>query len=183
MPAKDISQLEPVVSVPSEAQLALLEDAAVRDRATARRRSLLRILWQEGYLTRAGLIARVEGDIGKGCFGQVAWKDTFHRDMRVVKCAFEKVGHTLAYSRKPGHSGYYLRDRSPLHPDLARVLDGSVAEVDPAQIAIYRKLGPAGRFRQGSSISDTARQVAIYRLRQRRPELSEAEAARLVLNR
>ena len=183
MPVKDASRLESVVSVPKVAQLALLEDAAMRDRTTARRRSLLRILWQEGYLTRAGLIARVEGDIGKGCFGQVAWKDTFHRDMRVVKCAFEKVGHTLAYSRKPGHSGYYLRDRSPLHPDLARVLDGSVAEVDPAQIAIYRKLGPAGRFRQGSSISDTARQVAIYRLRQKRPELSEAEAGRLVLNR
>jgi hypothetical protein len=49
------------------------------------------------------------------------------------------------------------------------VLDGSVAEVDPAQIAIYRCLEPFVGLSQGCSISNTARQAVSYRLRQRRP--------------
>ena len=36
----------PPAAVLEKAQLALLEDAAERDRTTARRKSLLRILWQ-----------------------------------------------------------------------------------------------------------------------------------------
>jgi len=173
----------PPAAVPEKAQLALLEDAAERDRTTARRKSLLRILWQERFLTRAGLVARVEGEVGKDCFGQATWEDTFYHDIQVVKRALREAGYELAYSHKSDQTGYYLRGRPRLHPDLALVLEGSVAEVDPAQIAIYRRLGPAGRFRQGCSISDTARRVVAYRLRQRRPELSEAEANRLALAR
>lgn len=168
------------ISLPEKAQWALLEDTVKRDRATARRLCLLRVLWYERFLTRTGLMARVEGELGKGCFGEAAWEDTFYRDMRVVKRALRAAGYELAYSRSRARSGYYLRDQPRLHPDLRRALDGSVAEVDPAQIAIYRCLEPTARFHQGCSISDTARQVVVYRLRQRRPELSQAEAVRLV---
>jgi hypothetical protein len=168
------------ISLPEEALLALLVDTAERDRTTARRLCLLRILWYERFLTRTGLMARVEGELGRGCFGEAAWEDTFYRDMRVVKRVLKAAGCELAYSRSPARPGYYLRDQPRLHPDLGRVLDGSVAEVDPAQIAIYRRLEPIVRFRQGCSISDTARQAVTYRLRQRRPELSQAEAGRLV---
>jgi hypothetical protein len=170
----------PAISLPDKAQWALLEDAAERDRTTARRLCLLRILWYERFLTRTGLMARVEGELGKGCFGEAAWEDTFYRDMRLVKRALRAAGYELAYSRSRARPGYYLRDQPRLHPDLGRVLDGSVAEVDPAQIAIYRCLEPSTRFRQGCSISDTARQAVAYRLRQRRPELSPDEAVRLV---
>ena len=167
------------IPLPEKAQWALLEDTAERDRTTARRLCLLRILWYERFLTRIGLMSRVEGELGKGCFGEVAWEDTFYRDMRVVKRVLKAAGCELAYSRSRARSGYYLRDQPRLHPDLGRVLDGSVAEIDPAQIAIYRYLEPIVRFRQGCSISDTARQAVAYRLRQRRPELSQAEAGRL----
>ncbi|RMD65485.1 hypothetical protein D6833_02900, partial [Candidatus Parcubacteria bacterium] len=60
---------------------ALLHDAARRDLVTARRKALCEILWRERYLTREGLIARVEALLGKNCFGRSAWEDTFYRDM------------------------------------------------------------------------------------------------------
>jgi hypothetical protein len=169
--------------LPEKAQQLLLQDAAKRDRMTARRVCLLRILWFERYLTRTGLIARVEAELGKECFGAAAWEDTFYRDMRVVKRALRAAGDELAYSRSDHQPGYFLRGKPGLHPDLSRVIDGSVAEVDPAQIAIYRRLTAADRFQQGCSISDTACQAAAYRLCQRKPELSLVEAQRLIRSR
>ena len=65
-------------------------------RATARREALLRILWRERFITRRGLIARVESELGAGCFGGAAWQDTFYRDMRVVKQALATAGYSLA---------------------------------------------------------------------------------------
>jgi len=167
-------------SLPPNAQQTLLEDAIDRDRTTARRACLLRILWRERFLTREDLIARVDGELGKGCFGKAAWDDTFYRDVRVVKQALKADGYRLAYSRSKATPGYYLRGEPRLHANLARALDSSVADVDPAQIAIYHHLSPADRFRQGCSISDTARRAVAYRLQQRQPELSAAEAFRLV---
>jgi len=166
-------------SLPEKAQQTLLQDAATRDRTTARRLCLLRILWFERYLTRTGLVARVEGILGKGCFGGAAWEDTFYRDIRVVKQALRAAGYELTYSRSRSRLGYYLRGQPGLHPELARVLDGSIAEVDGAQIAIVRRLKATDRFRQGFSISDTASQAVAFRLRQREPGLTPAEARRL----
>jgi hypothetical protein len=166
-------------ALPDKAQIALLQDAVERDRTTARRSLLLRTLWRERYLTRSGLIARVEGELGRGCFGKAAWEDTFYRDMSAVKAALKEAGFELAYSRGHLHRGYYLRGQPRLHPHVARILDGCVAEVDPAQIAIYRQLPPADRFRQGCAISDTARQAVAYRIQQRQPELSLADSYRL----
>jgi hypothetical protein len=57
---------------------------------------------------------------------------------------------------------------------------GAVAEVDPQQIAIFRRLTPAQRFEQAVSMIELAEQVAVYRLRQRHPELNEIEALRTV---
>ena len=170
------------MDLPDKTQLTLLKDAADRDHTTARRLCLTRILWHERYLTRAGLIARVEGKLGTGCFGKAAWQDTFYRDMRVVKQALHAAGYELAYSRRHIQPGYYLRHQPVVHPDLARILDGSAAEVDPAQIAIYRHFEPAERFLQGCSITDTARDVVVYRIRQRYPELNRIEAAHLALS-
>jgi hypothetical protein len=169
----------PWARVPDEAQRVLLNDAIARDRPAARRAALLIILWHERFLTREGLIARVEGLLGKDCFGETAWEDTFYRDMRVVKRALGAAGYQLAYSRCKERPGYYLKGEAPLHPDMVRVIAGALAEVDPAQIAIYRRLSPADRFRQGCSISDTARRAVAHRLQERRPELDQAEAFRL----
>ena len=78
---------------------AILHNAIQRDITTARHAALLEILLNERYLTRSQLIARVELRLGKGCFGVSAWEDTFYRDMRFVKQAFEGAGFQLRYSR------------------------------------------------------------------------------------
>lgn len=159
----------------------LLEDAINRDRTTARRVSLVDILLQERYLTRGQLIARVEGKLGKGCFGDVSWEDTFFRDMQVVKQALRAAGYQPAYSRSSKRSGYYLRNQANISSDLSSILDGCVSEVDPSQIAIFKKLTFEQRVQQGCSISNLARNVVAHRIRQRNPKLSTVEAQRLAI--
>src|SRR5215211_3578606 len=96
------------LSLPVVMKDAILRDAMQRDITTARRVALLEILWNERYLTRSQLIARVELQLGKKCFGVSAWEDTFYRDMRFVKQAFEAAGNRLLYSRQKEQLGYYL---------------------------------------------------------------------------
>lgn len=166
-----------------KAQIFLLQDAIQRDLTTARRAALLEILWHERYLTRVQLVARVGLKLGKNSFGASAWEDTFYRDMHVVKQAFKAAGYELSYNRNKQQTGYYLRGQPALSPDLRQVLRSSAAEVDPRQMEIYHRLSPADRFRQGCSISDTARQVVTYRIRQENPDLSLEEATRIALQR
>jgi hypothetical protein len=161
----------------------ILQDAIQRDITTARRVALLGTLWNERYLTRTQLIARVELRLGKNCFGVSAWEDTFYREMRFVKRAFEAAGYRLLYSRKKEQPGYYMDGQPSLSPEIIRILKGSAADVDQRQIDIYRKLSFAERFQQGCAISDTARHVVAYRIRQDNPKLSLMEANRMALQR
>jgi hypothetical protein len=165
----------------TDAVKALLEDAVKRDRTTARRVALVEILFRERYLTREQLIVRVEGKLGKGCFGEAAWEDTFFRDMQAVKQVLKAAGYQPAYSRSPQRSGYYLRNQANLSSNLSAALDGCVSEVDASQIAIFEKLTFQQRFQQGCSVSNLARSVVAHRIRQRNPRLSTAEAHRLAL--
>ena len=66
---------------------------------------------------------------------------------------------------------------------LKQLITGAVAEVDLQQIAITRRLTPAERIQQMLSMIELVEGIAAYRLRQRRPELSEAEASRIVRSR
>lgn len=166
-----------------KAQEILLQDAIQRDLTTARRASLLQILWHERYLTRSQLMARVGIRLGKNCFGTSAWEDTFYRDIRVVKHAFKAAGYALSYSRSKHQTGYYLKDQPALSSELRQVLRSSAAEVDQRQIEIYQRLSPADRFHQGCSISDTARKVVAYRIRQENPNVSAEQANRMALQR
>jgi hypothetical protein len=160
----------------------LLEDAIQRDLATARRAALLEILWHERYLTREQLIRRIEFRLGLNCFGATAWEDNFYRDLRVVRQSLKAAGHELLYSRSKRRPGYYLKDQPALSPEYRQMLR-SAEEVDQRQIDIYHKLSPAERFRQGCSISDTARKVVAYRILQENTETTPAEANRLALQR
>lgn len=161
----------------------LLQDAIQRDITTARRVALLQILWNERCLTRAQLIVRVEYKLGRNCFGISAWEDTFYRDMRVVKQAFQEAGYVLGYNRNKEHTGYYVQGQSALSPEFRQMVKASVAEVDQRQLDIYCQLSVADRFRQGCSISDTSRNVVAYRIRQENPELTPLEANRMALQR
>ncbi len=118
-------------SIPEKAQETFLRDAARRDRTTARRIQLFNLLRAERFLTREQLITRLEGVLGKGCFGVSAWADTFYRDMGVVKEAFKEAGSTVKYSRSKTQPGYYLQDQPPLDRELVRAIEGSIAEVEP----------------------------------------------------
>jgi hypothetical protein len=161
----------------------LFQDAMQRDITTARRAALLQILWNERYLTRAQLMARVEFRLGRNCFGTSAWEDTFYRDMRVVKQAFQAAHCRLEYSRNRERRGYYLQGQPDLSPEFRQIVKASAAEVDQRQIDIYHRLTAAARFRQGSGISDTAREVVAYRIREENPDLTPQEANQMALHR
>ena len=169
--------------LPAKSREVIIHDAIQRDITTARRFALLNLIWNERFLTREQLIARIELKLGKSCFGKSAWKDNFYRDMRVVKQAFHAAGYQLAYSRRQGHRGYYLVDQPPLSDQLKKILSSISSEVDPRQIEIYHRLSPAGRFQQGCAISDAARRAVAYRICQQNPEISLAEANKLALER
>lgn len=64
----------------------------------------------------------------------------------------------------------------PLTERQKRQIAGAVAEVDPAQIEIIRRLTPAQRAQQALSMIRTAERAAAYRLRARQPNLSEGES-------
>ena len=160
----------------SDAKEFIFQDVIKRDITTARRFALLELLWNERYLSRDQLIARVELQLGRTCFGASAWQDTFYRDMRIVKMAFQAAGFSLLYNRKKSQTGYYLEGQPALSPEFRQMLKGSAEEVDQHQIDVYQKLSPSDRFSQGCSISDTARQVVAYRIQQENPKLSLMEA-------
>jgi hypothetical protein len=63
---------------------------------------------------------------------------------------------------------------------MRRQIAGAVAEIDMAQMAILRRMTPAERMRMAAAMIDEVEHVASYRLRQRRPELSETDAIRIV---
>jgi hypothetical protein len=167
----------------TKAQGIILQDAIQRDLTTGRRSALLQILWHERYLTRTQLMKRVELRLGKDCFGVSAWEDTFYRDMQVVKQAFKAAGFTLSYNRNKPQTGYYLEGQPAISSELQKILRSSVQEVDARQIEIYHRLTLADRFRQGCSISDTARKVVAFRIRHDNPNLSLAEANLMALER
>jgi hypothetical protein len=167
----------------SKAIQVLLQDAIERDLTTARRAALLHILWNERFLTRSQLITRVEYQLGRDCFGLSAWEDAFFRDMRVVKKALQKVGLALEYSRKKEKCGYFVREQEALSLEFKQMIKAGAAEVDQRQMDIYRKLSPAARFKQGCAISNTARNVVAYRIRQENPKLTPQEAQKLALQR
>ncbi len=150
-------------NTPIDTWLRWLRETAEGDLPAARQAALLRLVWQESYLTRQGLIARVEALLGWGCFGSTP-RRTFHRDMAAVRRALAEAGHRLRYSRQVNRRGYYVEGRPLLDEHLRHLIAGAVAEVDPRQIAIYRRLEPAQRVWQAAHLSDWLRRANQRRL-------------------
>lgn len=63
---------------------------------------------------------------------------------------------------------------------MRKMIAGAVAEIDPAQIAILRKLTPGERFAQMLSMIRFTETAAATRLCQRNPSLNMAAALRIV---
>jgi hypothetical protein len=157
----------PPTDTPITTWLPALRELAKTDLPTARRAALLRLLWQEAYFTRQGLIARTEDMLSRGCFGSSP-HSTFRQDISLVRRRLAHAGYHLRYSRRPGSLGYYVEGRPRLDPHLRQLIAGSVAEVDPEQIAIYRRLTPAQRVWQLAHLSNWLRLANMRRLQRRK---------------
>jgi len=72
---------------------------------------------------------------------------------------------------------------SRLDPQIIDAIAGSESEVSVEQMAIFSRMTFAQRFQIGCSISNLARTTVANRIRQRHPELSQAEAERLAVQR
>ncbi len=159
-----------------------LRQSARRNLSLARRTAMLRLLWQEACFTHEGLAARVETILWVGCFGDSP-QYAFRRDIRIVRRTLLEAGYRLRYSRRPKSPGYYVEGRPVLDEKICRLISGAVAEVDPAQIAISRKLTPVQRFQQGYSMTRLAEQVVTYRRQQRQTHSSANKGHQLVMER
>ena len=156
------------MKLPEGSQSYLLLDTQKRDVVTARRLHLLRILWWTRYITRDGLMQRVEIAMGYACFGKRSWEGNFYRDMRVVRTALKHAGYELSYSRKREKPGYYLAGEPDLHPNEEKTIQGALRELDSHQIEIYKSISPAQKFFQACSITNLARKVSIAESKLRR---------------
>jgi hypothetical protein len=168
--------------LPATLRLGLLEDAQSRDLVTARRAALLTIIWQEGFLSGPGLMARTEALTKAGCFGKSAGA-TFRRDIRALKVILARAGFHLRFSRQVGRAGYYIAERTELAPELAQRIKGAVQDVDARQVVLASRLTPAARLRQAGRLSDGLRRLAVRRLMAERPVLTLPEAYREVAQR
>ncbi len=148
-----------------------------------RRMELLRILWDERYLTRQQLICRVNQKLGRNSFGKSATKSAFYSDMKIIEKAFQAVDIKLAFNHRRSHGGYFLVGEPAISEELAVEIKNSADEVDSRQIEIYQKLTPADRFRQGCEISDLALRVVAYRILMENPGMNLREANRIALKR
>jgi hypothetical protein len=175
-----LSELD--AALPIDLRLGLLTDAISRDLVTARRSTLLKLVWQESYLSGAGLISRTEAVVGRGCFGAAA-AATFRRDIRALKALLSRAGFKLRFSRQAGRGGYYVVGRPELAPELAEMIRAGMQDVDAKQVALAARLTPADRVQQAARLSDGLRRMAVRRLLGERPGLDLKEAYREVSHR
>ncbi|MBV7330575.1 hypothetical protein KFU94_20490 [Chloroflexi bacterium TSY] len=144
-----------------------------------RRELMLRVLWQEHYFTRQQLIARVESMLGYGYFGSDP-DATFRCDIAVVRASLAAEGYLLKYEQGDDERGYYIEGRPRMNPLLKKMITGAVAEIDPAQMAVTRRLTPAQQVQKALSMINVAEQAGVYRLCSRQPELGQIEALYLL---
>lgn len=146
----------------------------------ALRRSLLaRLIWKVSYQGETGLIENIAYLIGRRTWGEYP-RATLAQDICALRHALATIGYHLTYSNRPVHKGFYIRGRPLLDPQLERRMIGAMAEIDPVQMAITRQLSVAARVAQALSMIDAAEQAGVYRLRLRKPHLSEQEALRMI---
>ena len=168
--------------IPAEVRLALLRDDLTRDIVTARRAVLLSLVWQESFLSKAGLMARTQALLGRACFGKAA-EATFRRDMHALKAVLDSCGFGLKFSRRSGRGGYYIPGRPELAPELAEAIRAAMSDVDPLQIEMASQLTPVDRVQQAGRLSDGLRRMALRRLMAEQPGLTLRKAQQEVMHR
>ena len=117
----------------------LIDESARLDMSRARRLALLRITWEESYLTDAQLLVRVKDLLGLDCFGDDV-DLTIAGDIEAVHRVFLTAGHELVYSKEPGLTGYWVKGRPRLDQKMAQEIRGAIAEIDPEQVRRWRRM-------------------------------------------
>ena len=166
-------------STPIITWLAQARQAGNLDGPALRRSLLARMIWQVSYQRSIGLIENVAYLIGWRTWGEKP-RATLSADILILRQQLAAVGQRLAYSCQPDHKGFYVRGRPLLDPQLEQRMIGAMAEIDPVQMEITRRLTPAQRFAQAMSMIDFVTKAGVHRLRQRQPSLSLEEAQRWV---
>jgi hypothetical protein len=161
---------------------ASVRQAVQRDRAMARRVALVAVLWEESGIDRAGLVARVENRLGKGCFGRQP-ELAFRRDMQVAKAILAQAGFHLTYGRRPKQAGYFIEGRPVLSSEQARAIAGAAAEIDPRQIEQLARLTPKARLKLANGLSAEVLALAVRAERRLHPDLALEAARKEVLHR
>lgn len=159
-----------------EAWLTWLRALAMQDLPLARRAALVNVIWLESHLLARGLLWRVRDLLSIRCFGATP-DETFTQDIAAVHEAFAAARHQM---KRDEQGGYYVVGRPRVNAEWRQLVTAGKADVDPQQIAASRHLTIAQKFQQGCSMTNLAYRVTAYRLRQRQPQLSEAEALRIV---
>src|SRR5258708_29235777 len=154
-----------------------LDEAFQRDRVTARRLTLLNLIWRESHQMQATLIGRTEARLGRGCFGKASAL-AFRRDMQAIKLILAASGKSLRYSRKAEGAGYYIQGRPELAPEVTRAIHGAAEELDPRQIAAFARLAPGQRLRLAMRLTEDLTATAVRQLLRERPDLNRLEARR-----
>lgn len=129
-----------------------------KEAARTRRKRTLKFLYHERYLTRKGLSWRLQSVLGTSS----GWL-VFMIDIWFIWRAFLTAGYKLAYSFLVERRGFYLRGERKISSEMERAIQGAMAEVDPRQVAVTRRLTPAQRFQQGGSLTNLAHKVVRYR--------------------
>jgi hypothetical protein len=155
--------------------LANVRQAGILDRPALRRSLIARMIWQVSYQRSPGLIDNVAYLLGYKVWGENP-RATLAEDIIILRRALAAEGKLVAFSSRPGQRGFYFRERPTLDGHLEKLMLGAIAEVDPVQMAITRRLSTAERFAQGFSMIAAAERAGAYRLRVRQPHLSEEEA-------
>jgi len=75
------------------------------------------------------------------------------------------------------------KEGTPIDEHQRRLIAGAVAELDPRQMAITRRLTPAQRTKQALSMIRLSERVAAYRLQERQHGLAGADALRIIRER
>lgn len=168
--------------LPISVLTAAVQEAMQHDRALARRMALVALLWEESGIDRAGLLARVESRLGKGCFGRQP-ELTFRRDMQVAKTILAQAGFHLTYSRRPKQAGYFVEGRPALPPERAQAIAGAADEIDPQQIEQLARLTPKARLNLANTLSAEVLALAVRAEHRLHPELALVAALKEVLHR
>jgi len=146
--------------LPTSVLAAAMKGAMQHDRALARRMTLIALLWEESGIDGAGLLARVESRLGKGCFGRQP-ELAFRRDMQVVKTILAQAGLPLKYSRRSKQAGYFVEGRPVLPPEVATAIAGAADEIDPHQIQQLARLTTKARLNLANTLSAEVLALAV----------------------